>query len=143
MNPIKVFVESGERRTFAGAVDWLGWCRSDQEEKAALQALIDYAQVLQASGAQFQVPADIADLAVERHEGNSTTGFGAPTIVLGADREAMDGIEYERWKEILLACWGPSMVPCNGLGGRELRQRVEPVLRATPRNRGAGHSRRH
>jgi hypothetical protein len=71
------------------AVDWLGWCRSDRKERAALQALFDYAQVLQASGAQFQVPADIADLVVvERHEGNSTTGFGAPTIVLGADREA-------------------------------------------------------
>ena len=81
------------------AVDWPGWCRSGREEKAALQALIDYgpryAQVLQASGAQFQVPTDIADLVVvERHEGNSTTDFGAPAIVLSADGGVMDGIEY-------------------------------------------------
>ena len=85
------------------AVDWPGWCCSDREEKAALQALIDYgpryAQVLQASGAQLQVPTDIADLVVvERHEGNLTTDFGALAIVLGADRGAMDGIEYERWQ---------------------------------------------
>jgi hypothetical protein len=83
------------------AVGRPGWCRSGREEEAALQALIDYgpryAQVLEASGAQFQVPIDVADLVVvERHEGNSTTDSGAPAIVLGADRGAVDGIEYER-----------------------------------------------
>jgi hypothetical protein len=122
-----VFVESGKRRTFAGAVDWPGWCRSGREEKAALQALIDYglryAQVLQASGAQFQVPSDIADLVVvERHEGNSTTDFGAPAIVLGADRGATDGIEYERWQEILLDCWGAFDGALQRARGRELRK---------------------
>jgi hypothetical protein len=78
--------------------------------------------VLQASGAQFQVPTDIADLVVERHEGNSTTDFGAPAFVLGADRGVMDGIEYERWQEILLACWGAFDAALQRARGRELRK---------------------
>jgi hypothetical protein len=46
--------------------------------------------VLHASGAQFQLSTDIADLVVvERHKGNSTTDYGAPAIVLGADRGAL------------------------------------------------------
>ena len=36
MTSIKVFVEMGKKKTFAGAVDWPGWCRSDRDEKMAL-----------------------------------------------------------------------------------------------------------
>jgi hypothetical protein len=68
MNSIKVFVEIGKKRVFAGAVDWPGWCRSGRDEKTALQALIDYgpryAQVLRSKEIEFQVPIDASDLIV-------------------------------------------------------------------------------
>ncbi|MGH2773763.1 MAG: hypothetical protein ACRDIU_11590 [Actinomycetota bacterium] len=36
---VKVFVENGSKRVFAGAVDWPGWCRSGKDEQEALEAL--------------------------------------------------------------------------------------------------------
>jgi hypothetical protein len=86
MNSIKVFVEIGKKRVFAGAVDWPGWCRSGWDEKTALQALIDYgpryARVVHSKEIEFQVPTDASNLIVtERQDGNATTDFGAPAII--------------------------------------------------------------
>ena len=39
---IPVYLEVGARRTFAGALDWPGWCRSGRDETAALAALVAY-----------------------------------------------------------------------------------------------------
>jgi hypothetical protein len=132
MNPIQVFVEAGKKKTFAGAVDWPGWCRGGRDEAGALQALVDYgpryARVLHGRGLggrglEFQVPSGGADLVVvERQEGNSTTDFGAPAIVLDGDRAAVDGSEYGRWREILPACWEAFDGAVGQAGGRELRK---------------------
>jgi hypothetical protein len=127
MNSIKVFVEIGQKRIFAGAVDWPGWCRSGRDEKTALQALIDYgpryAQVLHSRGIEFQLPTDASDLMVtERHDGNATTDFGAPAIVLDADRQPMDRMEFERLQTILLACWQAFDRAAQQAAGRELRK---------------------
>ena len=35
-NSIDVYLEIGKKRTFAGAIDWPGWCRSGRDEGAAL-----------------------------------------------------------------------------------------------------------
>lgn len=37
-----VYIEVGQKRTFAGAIEWPGWCRSGKDEATALQALLDY-----------------------------------------------------------------------------------------------------
>ena len=59
MNPIEVFVETGKKKTFAGAVDWPGWCRGGRDEAGALQALVDYgpryARVLHGPGVHYPV----------------------------------------------------------------------------------------
>ncbi len=39
---IEIYLEIGEKRTFAGALDWPGWSRSGKDEVSAMQALIDY-----------------------------------------------------------------------------------------------------
>jgi hypothetical protein len=39
---IKVYIEVGRHRVFAGAVDGPGWCRIGKGQKAALQALLEY-----------------------------------------------------------------------------------------------------
>jgi hypothetical protein len=58
----------------------------------------------------------------ERHEGNATTDFGAPAIVLDADREPIDRTEFERLKTILLACWQAFDGAVQRATGRELRK---------------------
>jgi hypothetical protein len=127
MNSSKVFVEIGKRRAFVGAVDWPGWCRSGRDENAAFQALIDYgpryAQALQGREIEFQVPTELSELLVtERHDGNATTNFGAPAIVLDADREPIDRIEFERLQTILKACWQAFDNAVERATGRELRK---------------------
>jgi len=37
-NLIGVYLEVGTKRTFAGALDWPGWCRNGRDETAALKA---------------------------------------------------------------------------------------------------------
>jgi len=127
MSSIKVFVEMGKKRTFAGAIDWPGWCRSSRDEKTALQALIDYApryaQVLQGREIIFHTPMNVADFMVtERHQGNVTTDFGAPDILLAADREALDRTELKRLQIILAACWQVFDEAVQRAAGRELRK---------------------
>jgi len=83
MNVIKVYVETGKRRTLVSANDWPGWCRSGRDEKLALQALIEYgpryAKVLYSTDIKFDASSDTAKYIVtERLEGNATTDFGAP-----------------------------------------------------------------
>jgi hypothetical protein len=132
MKPIEVFVESGKKRTFAGAVDWPGWCRAGRDEAGVLQALVDYGpryghvlrgRVLEGWGLDFQIPGYVADLAVvERQAGNSTTDFGAPAIVLDRDGAAADGSDFRRWRGILAACWQAFDDAVEQAAGRELRK---------------------
>ena len=127
MNSIKVFVEIGKKKTFAGAVDWPGWCRSGRDEKTALQTLIDYgpryAQVLQSSEVNFQFPTDASGLVVtERHDGNATTDFGAPAVILDADNELFERTEFERLQTLLQAFWQAFDSAVQRARGRELRK---------------------
>lgn len=146
MNSMRVFVESGEKRTFVGAVNWPGWCRSGRDENAALQTLMDYgpryAQVLNSTDIEFQVPPDPSDyLVTERHEGNATTDFGTPAVILNSDREPIDRVELERFQAALLACWqafdrAVQRATGRGLrkgprgGGRDLAKILDHVLEA-------------
>ena len=49
-NQISIYLEIGQKKTFACAIDWPGWSRAGRDESSALQALLDsaprYAQVL-------------------------------------------------------------------------------------------------
>jgi hypothetical protein len=146
MNSINVFLETGKKKVFAGAVDWPGWCRSGRDEESAVQALIDYgsryAQVLGGQGIDFQAPTDPADLVViERHDGNSTTDFGAPAIMLKADQEPLDQTDFERSERLLGACWeafdraveraaGFELRKGPRGGGRDLDKIIEHVIEA-------------
>jgi hypothetical protein len=127
MNSINTFVETGKKRIFVGALDWPGWCRSGRDTQMAIQALIDYgpryAQVLHSQEIKFQVPTDVSDLIMtERHDGNATTDFGAPAIMLDADREPIDRMEFERLRTILQACWRAFDSALQRAVGKDLRK---------------------
>jgi hypothetical protein len=124
---IDVYLEMGKKRTFAGAVDWPGWCRAGRDEAAALGALFDYApryaRVLDASGIEFQPPTHASALAVvERLVGNPTTDFGAPAVAPASDTQPIDDGELERFQTLLKACWGAFDGAVQAAGGQELRK---------------------
>jgi hypothetical protein len=107
---MKAYLEIGQRRVFAVAVDWPGWARSARAEDDALKALIDYgpryARSLGATAGSIDLPTDVADLTiVERLVGNATTDFGAPDVVSTWDREPTTRIGLERLIELLRASW--------------------------------------
>ena len=60
MTTINIFVESGKKKVFTGAIDWPGWSRGARDETAALQRLFDYApryaQVLASQEIDVQLP---------------------------------------------------------------------------------------
>ena len=141
---IDVYLEIGEKRTFAGALDWPGWCRSGRDEESALQALFDYgpryARVVRASKLGFQAPADLSTLAVvERLKGNATTDFGAPGIAPAADSRPVNSEELHAFEKLLNACWrtfdrsvetasGRSLTTGPRGGGRQLEGIIEHIL---------------
>src|SRR5690349_19040293 len=86
---MQVYVEATDKRAFACAVDWPGWCRSGKNEGAALEQLIDYtdryAEVARLAGVRF-TPDE--PRVVERIPGNATTTYGAPNLLPVVDTSA-------------------------------------------------------
>jgi hypothetical protein len=123
----EVYLEVGKKRTFAGAVEWPGWCRSGKSEEEALQGLLDYAsryaRVLRGTTIEFRQPEALETLKViERLEGNATTDFGAPAIAPTADERPIDEAELKRLTSILEACWRTFDWVVEAAEGKELRK---------------------
>jgi hypothetical protein len=145
-NKIDVYLEVGKKRTFAGAVDWPGWCRSGRDQASALQAFFDYgpryARALGTARLGFGAPTDPAALAViERVAGDATTDFGAPGVAPSSDKRPVSDADLERFRALLKACWrtfdkavsaaqGKELSKGPRGGGRELEAIVEHVLGA-------------
>jgi hypothetical protein len=139
-----VYLEVGQKRTFAGALDWPGWCRSGQDEESALRELFEYgaryANVLSHSRLGFQKPEDIsAFTVVEKLKGNATTDFGAPGIAPSADSDPVNSDELHSFEKILKACWrvfdksvetaaGSALRTGPRGGGRQLEGIIEHLL---------------
>jgi hypothetical protein len=144
MSNTNVYLEIGAKRTFAGAIDWPGWCRSGRDEAGALAALWAYgpryAGVLDGSGLDFVTPPTVADLAVTaRLAGNVSTDFGAPAVAPAADADPVNEAELLRLRTSLAACWrafdraaasaqGRTLTKGPRGGGRDLERMVEHVL---------------
>ncbi len=127
MDSIRVFIESASHKTFCGALDWPGWCRSGRDEDTALQALLAYApryaEVLQTDNLFFPEVSDLSQLiVVERVPGNATTDFGASDAVLASDQEAVGEQEAERFQAILGACWHKLEQVAETAEGKKLRK---------------------
>jgi hypothetical protein len=108
---IAVYLEIGAKRTFAGAVEWPGWCRSGKSPDEALEALVAYADryARAVKGAKLAVPQPQSrkDLeVVERLKGNATTDFGAPGVPPNADKRPLTGAESKHQARLLEAAWG-------------------------------------
>ena len=104
------YLEIGQKRVFAAALDWPGWCRSGRDEDAALRALLDYAPryaaVAKRAGLPFSSPDSTAVFTImERLPGGATTDFGAPEAIPASDRRPLGSAELARFGALLAACW--------------------------------------
>jgi len=107
---LDVYLERGQKKTFAVAVDWPGWTRSGKDESSALAALLDYGPRYRRSlglrAPAFEVPASVEGLeVVERVEGNATTDFGAPGAIRKSDADPPDQAELDRLIDLLRRAW--------------------------------------
>jgi hypothetical protein len=123
----EVYLEVGQKKIFAGALDWPGWCRSARDEGAALAALAEYApryaRIFSRTTIDCVPPDDPAAFAVvERLAGNSTTDFGAPDIAPARDAEPFDEAARERSEAILTAIWRAFDRAVEAAEGKELRK---------------------
>lgn len=122
-----MYVEVGAKRTFAGALDWPGWCRSGRDEGAAVQALLDYgpryARALRQARLGFVAPNGASRFVVrERLAGNATTDFGAPDMPTAHDSDPITDIELRRFQAVLKAAWRTFDAAVAGAEGKELRK---------------------
>lgn len=125
---MKVYLETGEKKVFATALDWLGLARSGKTEEAALDALVAYAPRYLASMASvasvandLAAPTSAKDIqVVERVAGNRTTDFGAPDATLPADRERLSEPELDAAIHRLQAAWAAFAAAAARAQGRAL-----------------------
>jgi hypothetical protein len=105
----EVYLEIGQKRVFACALDWPGWCRAGRDEQRALEALATaaprYAVVAKQAGLKFPPSAGTNLKVVERVRGSATTDFGAPGAVSALDLEPLKSPEAKRLATLVEACW--------------------------------------
>jgi hypothetical protein len=124
---LKVYLEVGRTKVFAGAIDWPGWCRAGRDKDAALAALLAagprYSRVLRGTRLGFQPLSDVRGLrVVEKLKGDATTDFGAPGIAPSVDKKAVGESDLRRYHTILKACWRAFDAALEAASGRELRK---------------------
>ena len=107
---LPVYVEVGQKRVFAAALDWPGWSRSAKSEDEALASLLEYgpryARAVAAAELGLVAPEEAAALAVvERLPGSSGTDFGVPGSLPAADTQPFDAAALARALAILSAIW--------------------------------------
>jgi hypothetical protein len=107
---VPVYIETGAKRVFAGAIDWPGWCRGGRSEAEALEALLAYASryvpVARRAKVPFSAPTKPEQLdVVERLKGSSGTDFGVASAAPKVDNAPLDDAELKRQTALLVACW--------------------------------------
>ena len=111
MERIAVALEIGpDRRVFAQALDWIGWCRAGKDDETTLHQLViagpRYAPVAARAGLTFTIPPSFESFqVVERVQGTATTDFGAPAVPLTSDQKPLMEGDIERLISLLTACW--------------------------------------
>jgi hypothetical protein len=123
----QIFIEEGRKKTFAGSINWPGWCRSGKDQQTAIDALLEYGPrfslVTNAAGLNFLPPQTANEFQViEVVEGNATTSFGAPAVILESDCIPAKKNDYEVWRYILKACWKSLDDVCQRAIGKELKK---------------------
>lgn len=110
MGRTRVYLEVGQKRAFACALDWPGWCRSGKGEEAALAALAAYLPRYTpvAGRAGLSLPATAGEdfEVVERLPGTrGLTDFGSPGEIATGDDAPLAADEAGRLAALVAAAW--------------------------------------
>jgi hypothetical protein len=101
-----VYLEVGQKRVFACAYDWPGWCRSARDEEGALDALRAYLPRYLVAVAEAGLrPPDAALKVEERLAGSATTDFGAPGAISVRDSARATPADGKRIAALVRAAW--------------------------------------
>jgi hypothetical protein len=125
--PVPIYLELGQKKTIAGALEWPGWCRSGRDESAAIEALMAYrpryAKVFARTSLAFTPPDEPEVFSVaERLKGDSSTDYGVPGGTPAYDAKPFAEAERERSEAILTAIWRAFDRAVEAAEGRELRK---------------------
>lgn len=125
--PFPAYLEIGSKRTFAGAIDWPGWCRSGRDEDEALAALVAYGRryekVVTGITPRFEPPADTSAVEiVERLIGNSGTDFGVPAVPPTSDGLPATEADLDHLIRLLQAAWQAFDTAAKAAEGLDLRK---------------------
>lgn len=107
---IVVVLEVAQKRSFASALNWPGWCRSGRTPEAALEVLAAYAEryarVAVAAGLKLPAVRGVESFSVvEEVAGNATTAFGAPSIAASLEVQPVTAKDANRAATVLSAAW--------------------------------------
>jgi len=143
---LDVYVEAGDKKVFASALEWPGWSRGARSEEEALEALAAYgpryATAVRSIRPALRVPRDASELrVVNRLKGNANTDFGIPYLPAPSDRRPVDDAELGRLLAILDGAWEAFLrarAAARGVrlrtgprgGGRDLEKMLDHVLGA-------------
>jgi len=123
---LRVYLERGDKRTFAGALDWPGWSRSGRGDEEAIQALLDYApryaKVAERAGLTLDpLPKDGGVEVVQALKGGGGTDFGVPSEEPAQDKRPLTSKELERHRALLTASWKAFDAAAGAARGKTLR----------------------
>ena len=124
---LPVYLESGDKRVFAAALDWPGWARSGRTPADALAALVAagprYAAAVAKAAPSFAAPKDTSELeVVHRFGGDAGTDFGVPGRSPDEDKQPIGPAEAKRLAAILQGSWAAFDAAANAARGIELRK---------------------
>jgi hypothetical protein len=123
---LRVYLERGDKRTFAGALDWPGWSRSGRSDEEAIRALLDcaprYAKVAKRAGLALDpLPKDGGVEIVQALKGGAGTDFGVPSVEPAQDKRPLTGKDLERHRALLMASWRAFDAAAKAAKGKTLR----------------------
>ncbi len=124
---IDIYLEIGNKKVFACAIQWPGWCRSGKSEADALDTLLAYtarySAILQASGLGIPLARHVHDFAiVDRVDGDFSTSYGVPVMSIASDSTPLNAEQIARYSAILSACWQSFDAALKAGQGKELRK---------------------
>ena len=123
---LRIYLERGDKRTFACALDWPGWARSGRDGHEAIRALLDYAPryakvVRRARLTLDPRPKNRPFEIVQELKGGGGTDFGVPSEVATNDGRPLTGKDLERWRALLEASWKAFDAAAKAAKGKRLR----------------------
>jgi hypothetical protein len=127
VSTLKVYLESGDKRVFAAALDWPGLARSGRSPEEAMAALVAagprYAAAVRSARPPFVAPKDPSQLeVVQRLKGGSGTDFGVLGRWPEGDDRPIGRAERERLAAVLEGSWAAFDAAAKAAKGVELRK---------------------